>query len=182
MENTTELDDDACALQAQRGQRAAFTELVRRFQDRIYRFLLRLLRSEDDARDLTQDTFLKAFQALPDWTLKASFGAWLFRIARNLAFDRLRRQKALEFVPLDPTHDAADSAPGPAETLHQTQRLRQLDAAVAQLPLEQREVLLLREVEGMAYDDIATVLGIAPGTVKSRLARARQTLIGQCQL
>ena len=175
------LEDDECVARAQRGDRAAFSELVARYQDRIYRFLVRLTRAPDEALELTQETFLSAHQALARWRPEARFTTWLFRIARNQAFDWLRRNKRVEFVALGDEQEAdvvwADPAPTPDTALETAQRLRQLEQALARLPTEHREILLLREIEEMAYEDIAEVLGIRLGTVKSRLARARAGLL-----
>lgn len=174
-----DLEDDECVARAQRGDVAAFSELVARYQDRIYRFLVRLMRSPDDALELTQETFLSAYQALPRWRPDARFTTWLFRIARNEAFDWLRRSKRVEFVALGERQDfdIADPAPTPDATLETKQRLRALEHALARLPTEHREILLLREIEEMSYDDIARVLDISLGTVKSRIARARAGLL-----
>jgi RNA polymerase sigma factor (sigma-70 family) len=173
------LDDDECIARAQRGDAAAFSELVARYQDRIYRFLVRLTRSQDDALELTQETFLSAYQALARWRPDARFTTWLFRIARNQAFDWLRRNKRVEFVALDEEQDlhVADPAPTPDATLQTAQRLRALERALARLATEHREILLLREIEEMSYEDIADVLDISLGTVKSRIARARARLL-----
>ncbi|MBP6813554.1 MAG: sigma-70 family RNA polymerase sigma factor [Burkholderiaceae bacterium] len=173
------LDDDECISRAQRGDAAAFSELVARYQDRVYRFLVRLTRSQDDARDLTQETFLNVYQALARWRPDARFTTWLFRIARNQAFDWLRRNKRIEFVALDEEQDlhVADPAPTPDATLQTAQRLRALERALARLATEHREILLLREIEEMSYEDIADVLDISLGTVKSRIARARARLL-----
>lgn len=173
------LDDEECAAHAQRGDRAAFSELVGRFQNRIYRFLVRLTRSPDDALELTQETFLHAYQALARWTPDARFSTWLFRIARNLAFDWLRRGKRVAFVPWDEDQAAShpDPAPAPDAVLETAQRFQGLEKALARLPPEHREILLLREIEEMSYEDIAAVLQLNIGTVKSRIARARAGLL-----
>ncbi|HJV84808.1 MAG TPA: sigma-70 family RNA polymerase sigma factor [Noviherbaspirillum sp.] len=177
MKTLGHLDDLACVTLAQRGDGKAFSELVRRYQDRIYRFLLRLTRSPDDALELTQDTFLRAYQALERWQPDALFRTWLFRIARNIAFDRLRRDKLVEFVELEPDVDLPDTAAGPEAIVETAQRLRQLETALERLPAGHREILLLREIEDMTYDEIAEVLNLNAGTVKSRLARARSALL-----
>lgn len=131
------LEDDECIARAQRGEGAAFSELVARYQDRIYRFLVRLTRSQDDALELTQETFLSAYQALARWRPDARFSTWLFRIARNQAFDWLRRNKRVEFVALDDEQDIgiADPAPTPEGALATVQRLRELDRALRGCPL-----------------------------------------------
>ncbi len=171
--------DEELAARAQTGDRQAFALLVRRHQERVFRFVLRMLGSRDEAMDLTQDTFLKAWNALPAWQPEARFATWLFQIARNATLDLLRRRQLVEFVPLDadtPGEAACeprDGAPLPEERLADRQRIGLLERALAALPAEQREILLLRELEDMSYAEIAATLGIHEGTVKSRLARAR---------
>ncbi|HMM87531.1 sigma-70 family RNA polymerase sigma factor [Azohydromonas sp.] len=170
-------DDGGLAALARQGDRGAFAVLVRRHQDRVFRFLRRMLDSRDEAMDLTQDTFMKAYEALPAWRPQAQFGTWLLQIARNAALDQLRRRRLVEFVPVDQALTLADAAPTPEQRLATSRRLALLDRALAQLPAEHREVLLLREIEDLSYAEIAAVLDVAEGTVKSRLARARAALI-----
>ena len=172
-------DEADCITRAQRGEAAAFAELVARYQERIYRFLLRMTHSQEDARELAQETFLNAYQALPRWRADARWSTWLFRIARNQALDRLRRARHVQFVPLDEllTSQLPASTPTPDAALLARQRFTAREAALAQLSLEHREILLLRDIEDLSYDDIAQVLGISLGTVKSRIARARAGLL-----
>ena len=168
--------DRALALAARGGDRQAFASLIRRHQTRLFNFLLRLLGRREVAMDLTQDTFLKAWTALPDWQPAARFSTWLFQIGRNAAFDVLRRRQRIDFVSYDagnPADEPGDSAPSPEQQYADRQRLRLLERALAALPAEQREILLLRELEDMSYAELAVTLGINEGTVKSRLARAR---------
>lgn len=179
MRPLSQLDETDCITRAQRGELAAFSELVVRFQDRIYRYLLRLSGSQEDARELTQETFLNAYQALARWRADARLSTWLFRIAHNLALDRLRRARRVEFVALDEAltdHIAADT-PTPEAALHTRQRMAALEGALARLTAQHREILLLRDIEDMPYEDIAQVLGLSLGTVKSRIARARTALL-----
>ena len=177
MRPLAQLDDQQCITLAHEGDGRACPELVVRYQDRIYRFLLRLTRSREDAMDLTQDTFMRAYQNLDRWQPHALFRTWLFRIARNAAFDRFRRGKSVEFVELDEEIERPDAAPGPDATLETAQRLQLLEDALHRLPAEQREIVLLREIEGMSYDEIAEILDMQIGTVKSRLSRARAALL-----
>ncbi|RZI41855.1 sigma-70 family RNA polymerase sigma factor [Herbaspirillum sp. HC18] len=176
-----DIDDQQCVMRARQGEGRAFSELVARYQDRVYRFLLRLTRSRDDAMDLTQDTFMRAYQSLDRWQPDALFRTWLFRIARNGAIDRFRRDKVVEFVDLDEDADVPDHAAGPEAVLETAQRLRILEEALERLPAEYREIILLREIEGMSYDELAQVLGLQAGTVKSRLSRARAALLDMVQ-
>lgn len=181
MRPLNELDDQECIALALDGNGKAFPALVKRYQDRIYRFILRLIRSPDEASDLTQDTFLRAYQGLARWRPDASFKTWLFRIARNAAFDHLRRVKRVEFVALEDDMEIPDPAAGPEAVLETAQRVRILAAALGRLPQDHREILLLREIEDMSYEEIADVLGLNTGTVKSRIARARAALLDGVQ-
>jgi RNA polymerase sigma-70 factor, ECF subfamily len=161
---------------AQAGDRVAYGALVRRHQDRIYRHLLHLTGSREEALELAQEVFIKAWQALPEWRPDAQFHTWIYRIASNLALDVLRRRKVVQFVAMEDDFDASSDAAGPETQLQARQSLRTLDAALARLAPEQREIILLREVEDLSYDELAATLGIDQGTVKSRLARARAAL------
>lgn len=176
------MTDDAeigLVAQAQAGDTRAFAALVRQYQNRVFRFILRLSANREDAMDLTQETFMKAHQALPAWQPKAQFRTWLLRIAHNTTLDLLRRRQRISFVPYgelaadeqDPA--LPDPAPQPDERLASRQSIQLLDLALRELPIEHREILLLRELEDLSYTEIAATLDIAEGTVKSRLARAR---------
>jgi RNA polymerase sigma-70 factor (ECF subfamily) len=161
---------------AQSGDRGAFAHLVRRYQAGVYRFIFRMLESHEEALELTQETFIKAWQALGQWQPQAQFRTWIFRIASNTAMDTLRRRKIVEMVPLEDDYDAPTQSAGPELQLQSRQRLRALESALAALPPEQREVILLREIEGLSYGEIGAALNLQEGTVKSRLARAREAL------
>jgi RNA polymerase sigma factor (sigma-70 family) len=171
------IDDQECVTRAQRGEGRAFSELVARYQDRVFRFLLRLTRSQDDAMDMTQETFFRAYQSIDRWRPEALFRTWLFRIARNMAFDRLRHDKLVEFVELEEGAEILDPAASPEAALETAQRYRVLEDALERLPPQYREIILLREIESMSYEEIGQVLDLHAGTVKSRLARARTALL-----
>ncbi len=172
---------------AQTGDHRAFAELVRQHQDRVFRFILRLVGTREDAMDLTQETFMRAHQALPGWRPQAQFRTWLFSIAHNATLDVLRRRGRIEFVSFvdlpagEEDHALPDPARHPDERLAIRQSIELLERTLRALPFEQREILLLREVEDMSYIEIATALGIAEGTVKSRLARARSAALAGYQ-
>ncbi|MCK9382543.1 MAG: sigma-70 family RNA polymerase sigma factor [Sulfuritalea sp.] len=172
---------------AQEGDHRAFAALVRRYQDRVFRFILRLIGARDEAMDLTQETFMKAHQALPGWRPEAQFRTWLFRIAHNAALDVLRRRERIEFVSFadlpagEEDHALPDPARQPDQRLADRQSIELLERTLQELPAEHREILLLRELEDMSYTEIAATLGIAEGTVKSRLARARSAAIAGYQ-
>lgn len=173
------IEDSTLAARARDGDSQAFVELVGRHQDRVFRFVVRMLGSRDDAMDLAQDTFIKAWQAMPRWREDAQFGTWLLQIARNAALDVLRRRQVVAFEPLDDDAAYVDPGPDPEAQLHTRQRFQMLETALQAIAVEHREVLLLREVEDLSYAEIAATLGVAEGTVKSRLARARVALLDQ---
>lgn len=179
--NWTQLQDHECVALFQSGEHGVFAELVRRYQNRVFRFLLRMTDCREEAMELTQDTMIKALHALAGWRPDAAFSTWLFRIANNAATDKLRRRKVVKYVSLDEHMDFPDPAAGPEEALQSAQRTRILDAALQKLQEDYREVLLLREIEEMSYAEIGEVLGLREGTVKSRIARARQALLEVCK-
>ena len=173
------IDDDAVlAARARDGDSPAFVELVGRHQDRVFRFVLRMIDSRDDAMDLTQETFMKAWQAMPRWRPEARFGTWLLQIARNGALDLLRRRGVVGFEPLQPDAPFEDRSPGPERQLRIRQRYALLDLALRQIAVEHREVLLLREVEGLSYAEIAVALDIAEGTLAQALTWAAAGNVG----
>ncbi len=170
-------DDAGLAASARNGDAKAFTELVSRHQDRVFRFVFRMTGSREEAMDITQETFMKAWQAMPRWRPDAQFGTWLLQIARNGTLDVLRRGNVVAFEPLDDELPIADPAPTPEQRVDARRRVASLDAALRALAPEHREVLLLREVEDLSYAEIAQAFGVAEGTVKSRIARARAALL-----
>lgn len=181
MSQLSQLPDHECVTLFQSGEERAFAELVRRYQNRIFRFLVRMTGCREEAQELTQDTMIRALHGLGCWRPEANFATWLFRIASNAATDRLRRRKVVRYTPIEDQMDFADPAAGPEEALQLAQQQRILGAALGQLQDDYRQVLLLREVEDMSYAEIGAVLGLREGTVKSRIARARQALLAICK-
>ncbi|MDT4863327.1 ECF RNA polymerase sigma-E factor [compost metagenome] len=163
--------------QAQAGNRQAFGALMQRNQARVFQFVRRLCAGGDEALDITQDTFLKAYLALGKWRPEARFQTWLLQIARNTTLDALRRQRRQPCAALEDCAPLVSPMASPEQQLAGAQRLALLERLLARLPLEHREILLLREVEGLSYTELASTLEIQPGTVKSRLARAREAML-----
>jgi len=172
------------------GESEAFRLLVERYQGRAYRLALRVLRDEEAARDAVQDAFVKAYSALASFEGRSSFFTWFYRLVMNQCLDAKRRDKSGREVAFDEggglelEHEASlNPVPevdgvqfAPAATLMRKELLAHLARAVEQLPAAARETLLLREVEGLSYAEIATALGIPKGTVMSRLHYARKQL------
>jgi RNA polymerase sigma-70 factor (ECF subfamily) len=172
-----DLEDTQYAMRAGAGDAHAYAWLVAQHQAAVYRYLVRVVGAPETAYDLAQDTFLRAFQAISTWRPEAKFRTWLFRIAHNLALDHLRRARHMRFVPIEDGLRVPAPAPGPEAQFESMQKARRLEAALSALPFAHREILLLREIEGMSYEDIAQALGLSPGTVRSRIARARAALL-----
>jgi RNA polymerase sigma-70 factor, ECF subfamily len=171
------------ATRARAGERDAFRELIDLTAPRIYRLALRVLGDPDEADDVVQETYIRAWSSIDELRDPAAVMGWLSRVARNAARDRLRwwkRRPRESFdevgAPLARLVALADSAPLPDEQLAAAETGAAVAAAVAALPDKHRVVLLLREADGMSYDEIAEALGVAVGTVESRLHRARAAL------
>jgi len=172
--------DDHLIAQTRQGDRVAFGELIARHQAQVYHFSRRLLGNAEGAQDITQDVFIKAFLALDTWRPDAAFAAWLLRIARNACLDVLRAQQRYPQVSLEAQTEQLVAHSSSAEQhAIQTQRLEQLEEALSKLSVEHREILILRDIEGFSYQEIAELLDINTGTVRSRLSRGRAALIQQ---
>jgi len=165
------------------GDRQAFEELVQRHQTRVFHLARSLLKNRDDAADIAQEAFVRAYGNLHRYRADGSFTAWIAKIANNLAIDFLRRQKVQATTDLDENlAEAGESNPGflaahmPADP--QAASLRhelgdQLEAALGRLPEKHRSILLLREIDGLSYQELSEALEIPVGTVMSRLFHAR---------
>jgi RNA polymerase sigma-70 factor (ECF subfamily) len=183
-ESPRELADDRSLVDwATQGDRDAFGVLVRRHQDRAFNLAYRVLRNREDALDVAQEAFVKAYGSLAGFKREASFTTWLHRIVVNLAIDYLRRRRRSEGTEYDDRRAAsrktaaeAEAADDPAGELEMKQMRALLARGIAALPPAQRAVLVLREIEGMSYDDIAKAVGCSLGTVMSRLFYGRRKL------
>ena len=176
-------DDRSLVERAARGDRDAFGELVRRHQDRAFNLAYQVLRNREDALDVAQEAFVKAFASLPGFKAEASFTTWLHRIVVNLAIDGLRRRRRSEGTEYDDRRAVAEDAAveheapgGPAAELEMKQVRSLLARGIASLPPAQRAVIVLREIEGMSYEAIAQAVGCSLGTVMSRLFYGRRKL------
>jgi len=176
-------DDRDLVEQARQGDRESFGTLVRRHQDRAFNLAYQIIRNREDALDISQEAFAKAYTSLATFRGEASFTTWLHRIVVNLAIDSLRRKQRSGIATYDDTRaapeewDAGLTAPeGPATALETKQVRALLARGIAQLPPAQRAVLVLREIEGMSYEEISRTVGCTLGTVMSRLYYARRKL------
>lgn len=169
---------------ASRGDGAAYRGLVERYQGRVYSLVYGMVRNREDARDITQDAFVKAYRNLSTFRLESGFYTWLYRIAMNLAIDFVRKRSRREISSFDEGVAARDgdeiaeahNDDGPSRQLERKQLFGKIMDAMELLPEDQRQVILLRELEGMQYREIAEIMGIPEGTVMSRLFYARKKL------
>ena len=164
---------------ARSGDTRAFEDLARREERALYRHALRIVGTTSDAEDVVQDALFSAWRSIASFQ-GVSFRAWLFRIATNRALDHLRSRKRRPELPLDPPEDeemtwAEPAAPGPdlTQLAGDREAFSVVETALETLPAEQRTALLLRDVEGFAYDEIAVITSVEVGTVKSRIHRGR---------
>ena len=164
------------------GRREAFGQLVERYQHRLYHGLLHALGSAEDAQDIAQEAFVNAFEKLSSFKGQAAFYSWLFRIALNAAVSARRKTRRMSVSVdsrrdengLEPTDENPSNEPSYAMDVSDRQRLVQ--RALAELSEEFRTALVLKEIEGMSYEEIAEVMEVPLGTVRSRIHRARLEL------
>ena len=173
--------DEQLMRRFQRGEARAFETLMLRHRTPVYSFLLRLTGERTRAEDLAQETFMRLVKGAATWEPRAAVRTWLFTIARNLAVDAARRQAFRATESLDATSidgprarhaPPAATGPGPDEEAEAAQLRPRLEAALASLPAEQREVFLLREHAGLSFPEIAEATGVNENTVKSRVRYA----------
>jgi RNA polymerase sigma-70 factor (ECF subfamily) len=177
--------DRVMVLAVREGDTTAYRGLVEKYQTRVFQMVYGMVRNREDARDITQDAFVKAYKSLHSFRLESSFYTWIYRIAMNVAIDFLRkvkRQPTTEFDEQVASRDAEGSisnlhhADSPSKTLERKRLYSRIMDAMQKLPEDQRQVVLLRELDGMSYKDIADVMGVPEGTIMSRLYYARKKL------
>lgn len=176
------MDEKALIAAARRGDTHSFNQLVSQYQDMVYNVAYRILGDDQAAADASQETFLSAYQAVGKFK-GGSFKAWLLRIATNACYDQLRLQKrrpttSLEaiYTDTDPSSHFVNGRESPEEHALRHELGQTLQRGIATLPPEQRATLVLSDVQGLSYSEIAQATGTSVGTVKSRLSRARSRL------
>lgn len=181
-----ETDDLDLVRRAQSGETKAFDELVTKYRTRVYAMIYQMVRNEQDAWDLAQDGFFKAWKSLDKFRFQSSFYTWLYRIVTNVSIDWLRKKQVRaegEFdesqiqPDIEPTADITPKGEVSPERQMERGELRErLDAAIGRLSPEHRQVILLKEIDGLQYHEIAEVVDCSIGTVMSRLFYARKKL------
>jgi RNA polymerase sigma-70 factor (ECF subfamily) len=171
----------------QAGDTEAFGELVTRYRTRVFSMIYNMVRSEQDAWDLAQDSFVKAWKSIRRFRGRSSFYTWIYRIVMNVTIDWLRKKQvkgggaefddAIQLKEVDPASKTVPKTDAlPYETMERSEIRARIDRAIAQLSPEQRAVILMKEIEEMQYHEIAEALGCSIGTVMSRLFYARKKL------
>ncbi len=177
------MSDEALLSSSLEGNLVAFDLLVDRYYDRLYGYLIRFLKDSDMAEDLLQETFLRVWKNRAEFRNIASFSTWIYTIAGNLARSEWRRRKRWRMIRLGPSRDdeepeieLADEGIGPDSIVEIRLAVEELTAEVHKLPDRYREVVILRDIQGMTYEEIAGIVQVPVGTVKSRLNRGRLIL------
>jgi RNA polymerase sigma-70 factor, ECF subfamily len=180
--------DQEIVVLARAGEEAAYRELIRRYERPLFSLLYRMVRDRELAEDLAQETFIKALNAIESYRPEYKFSSWIFKIANNAAIDHLRRREldtlSLEGSPHAETPEAVeatalqigDRQESPLDAVEARELGGQIEQAIAQLRPEYRSCILLRHVEGRAYEEIAEILSLPLGTVKTYIHRARNEL------
>lgn len=176
------MDEQALIVSASKGDLRAFNQLVMLYQSMVYNVAYRILSDPDAASDATQDAFLSAFKAMGKFR-GGSFKAWLLRIVTNACYDQLRVKQrrptsSLDDLPVESDHSPYlhDQAEKPDEFVERQELNHMIQVAISTLPVEQRVVVVLSDVQGLSYQEIAQATGLSLGTVKSRLSRGRARL------
>ncbi len=178
------MDEKAIIEKVLAGDNNAFGELVEFYQDKVYNLALRMSGNADDAFDLAQEAFFRAWRGLSGFQFESAFSTWLFRLTSNVCLDWLRAKKRRPTVSLTTLDDEGeevqmeirDPGKGPEELLLAAEDRKALAKALNELPVEYREILTLRAINDLSYEEIARILQLREGTVKSRLSRARLAL------
>jgi RNA polymerase sigma-70 factor, ECF subfamily len=182
------LSDQDVVLRARSGQEAAYRELIRRYERPVFALLFRMVRDRELAEDLAQETFVKALNAIDSYRPEFKFSSWIFKIANNAAIDHLRRREldtlSLDGSPHAETPEAMQATAlqigarqeSPLDTVEAKELGGAIEAAIGSLRPEYRSCILLRHVEGRAYEEIAEILNLPLGTVKTYIHRARNEL------
>jgi len=173
-------EDNFLIKQAIRGDAYAFEQLMRRHESRMYSVAIRMCGNREDAQDCVQDAMLRIYRALDRFKGQSSFSTWVYRITMNTCLDELRRRKVRASTSLDTLLESGwsptDETDTPERHAIDSERRRALEKAIGSLPEDMRSAIVLREMQGLSYEEISDVLSVNVGTIKSRISRGREKL------
>lgn len=170
-------DDRELIARFQQGDESAFNALVRKYQEPVYQTARRLLNSHEEAQDVSQDTFIRAYTALGEFRGEASFSTWIYRIAVNLGLNVLRRRKLRQFLSFNnPGLTIASRTPAPDQQVERNELMTAIEAAIERLPTKQKIVFTLRYFQNLPHAEIATILNRDVGTIKANYHQAIRKL------
>ena len=173
-------EDNFLIRQAVRGDAYAFEQLMRRHEGRMYSVAIRMCGNREDAQDCVQDAMLRIYRALDRFKGQSSFSTWVYRITMNTCLDELRRRKVRASTSLDTLLESGwsptDESDTPERHAIDSERRRALSSAIQSLPEDMRSAIVLREMQGLSYEEISDVLSVNVGTIKSRISRGREKL------
>ena len=174
------MDERELIARLQKRDEAAFEELIRQYEKKVYTLCFRMCGNSEDAEEAAQDAFLALWRGIDRFRQESSLSTWIYRLATNACIDTLRRRKKQSgSISLDDEElfvDAVDTSPQPQETVEHREARKLLQEGLSALPEEYRKVLILREIEGLSYTEIAECASLELGTVKSRISRGRSLL------
>ena len=173
-------EDNFLIKQAIRGDAYAFEQLMRKHESRMYSVAVRMCGNREDAQDCVQDAMLRIYRALDRFKGQSSFSTWVYRITMNTCLDELRRRKVRASTSLDTLLESGwsptDEADTPEHHAIDAERRKALSGAIQSLPEDMRSAIVLREMQGLSYEEISDVLSVNVGTIKSRISRGREKL------
>jgi len=181
----TDLKERELIRRAKQGDMLAFEELILQHEKIVYNLALRMMNHSEDAQDISQEVFLKAYRSLQNFDERSAFSTWLYRITHNTCIDEMRKRKGKQSYSLEEELESADgtmqrqvadAGDTPEESLMRKEQKSEILQALDTLSEEHKAAIILRDVKGMAYEEIAEILELSLGTVKSRISRARNQL------
>ena len=181
----TDLKEKELIRRAKQGDMLAFEELIVQHEKIVYNVALRMMNHSEDAKDISQDVFLKAYKSLENFDERSAFSTWLYRITHNTCIDEMRKRKGKYSYSLEEEleneegsmqRQIADEGDSPEESLLREEQKSEIVQALDTLSAEHKAAIILRDVKGLPYDEIAEILELSMGTVKSRISRARNQL------
>ena len=166
------------------GDKNAFEDLVLANQKNVYNLALKMTKNDEDALDISQEAFIKAYRNLGNFRGESKFSVWLYRLTYNICIDFLRKKSKEKVISLDFEDDSGDASPIeipdvrdlPEDSMIRREVRKTVSESLSELPQKHREILIMREINGMSYEEISEILMVSVGTVKSRIARARVSL------